>query len=101
MLFGTSFNGLEFVTYVLIPAAMVLMVLVYIFFNIRIIIVTLSLDGTTMEDLDSVEISFAHDHGTTSISGVDVTTVEQEEQPATVEEEPANSKPKSLSMRKK
>ena len=43
-IFWNHFNWLEFVTYILIPTAMVLVILVYIYFNIRLFKLTFDFD---------------------------------------------------------
>ena len=48
--FGHIFNGLEFVTYILIPSAMVLMILIYIYFNYWAIKATFNFDVFDFDD---------------------------------------------------
>jgi hypothetical protein len=42
--FWSTLNGLEFITYVLIPSAMLLIILVYIYFNARLIRLSIELN---------------------------------------------------------
>lgn len=55
--FWYHLNWLEFVTYVLIPTAMVLMVLVYILSNIKLLRISLEYDNEVFTKLDKVIIT--------------------------------------------
>lgn len=55
--FWYHLNWLEFVTYVLIPTAMVLMVLVYILSNIKLLKISLENDNEIFNKLDKVIIT--------------------------------------------
>lgn len=43
--FGHNLNGLEFTTYVLAPSSILLIVLVYLYFNYKVILFSLKLDN--------------------------------------------------------
>ena len=47
-------NWLEFVTYILIPSAIILIILVYIFFNIKILKLSYNFDIDFLDSLDKM-----------------------------------------------
>lgn len=50
--FWNQLNWLEFVTYVLIPTSIVLVILVYLLFNVRIFKLSFDFDISFIEELD-------------------------------------------------
>lgn len=52
--FWTPMNWLEFVTYVIIPSAIVLVILLYIFFNIRLLKLSFDYDLSLLPELDKL-----------------------------------------------
>lgn len=46
------FNGLEFVTYIIIPSAIVLIILVYIYFNIKLMKLSFDFDLDFVDEID-------------------------------------------------
>lgn len=51
-IFWTHFNWLEFVTYILIPTAIILVILLYIYFNIRLFKLTFDFDIDLVNSFD-------------------------------------------------
>lgn len=51
-LFWTQFNWLEFVTYILIPTSIVLIILVYLYFNIKLLKLSLDFEIDFLEKID-------------------------------------------------
>lgn len=53
VVFGYTLNWLEFVTYIIIPSSIILVILVYIFFNIRLIRLTMESNIEFLDDIES------------------------------------------------
>lgn len=51
-IFWYQFNGLEFVTYIIIPVAIVLVILVYIYFNIKLIKLSFDFDLDIIDEIE-------------------------------------------------
>ena len=50
--FWAEFNGLEFVTYILIPSSILLVVLIYLYFNIRLLKLSFDFDISVLAKID-------------------------------------------------
>ena len=54
-LFWLQYNWLEFITYILIPTSIVLIILVYLFFNIELLKVSLNLEFDIIDKKHNVD----------------------------------------------
>lgn len=51
-IFWYKLNGLEFSTYIIIPSAIICMILLYIYFNFKILIIAWELNNDIMKHLE-------------------------------------------------